>query len=78
MEISMMRNESDYKIAPHYVFLRKGKFLEDKQNPNNDSSIIEDEENNLILENILHELGANVIWYDDHRDLPILLKDLIS
>lgn len=70
MEISMMRNETDYIIAPHYVFLKKEKFHDGK------STAIEDEENREIIENMLHELGANVIWYDDHVDLPNLLDQL--
>lgn len=76
MEISMMKNESDNKIAPHFVFLRKTKFYEDDSNPSNSSSQSEDEENRRVVERMLHELGANIIWYDKHDDLPNMLNKL--
>lgn len=76
MEISMMKNETDDKIAPHFVFLRKPKFFEDRDNHSNDSSAKEDEEHIRIMEKMLHELGANIIWYDNHDDLPDLLFKL--
>lgn len=58
-------DESTY----HYAFLRK-----EALKPNEDKK---NEENQVIIENILRGLGVTTVWYDNHNDLPSLIRRLI-
>jgi len=56
------------KAVRHYVFLERNSFSED---------IEKSEMDFLIREDMLADLGLNVIWYEggnNHQELPILLK----
>lgn len=58
----------DEKENPHYVFMWKN------------SSQNEEEKKNAYFnwfENIMHEFGITVIWYNDHNDLPGMLSSLL-
>lgn len=82
LEFSYTQGEEDQ--IPHYAFLRKSHF-EYAEQPNNSgkkewkvvSTVKQDKENREIIEEMLRELGVNVIWYDDHKDLPDKLDDLL-
>lgn len=59
------------KAVRHYVFLERKCFTNDEDKAERDYQIRED---------ILADLGLNVIWYegkDNHKELPELLKHLI-
>lgn len=56
------------KAVRHYVFMERKSFSDDSEGCEKDFQ---------IRENILADLGLNVIWYkgnDNHKELPILLK----
>ena len=53
----------------HYAFLKKEELR--KNEP------IKNQENQVVIEKLLRGLGVTTIWYDDHNDLPLLIKKLI-
>lgn len=60
------------KAVRHYVFLERKCFTNDEDKAERDYQIRED---------ILADLGLNVIWYegkDNHKELPELLKHLVG
>ena len=31
-----------------------------------------------IIENQLEDLGVNVIWYEDHKEIPLMLEEICA
>ncbi len=58
----------NWKKCKHYAFLSKQDFY-------NDMSFIPQKE---IVDKMFYELGVNVIWYNDHEELPNLLMELTN
>ncbi len=54
--------------APHYAFLQRTKLLS--------NSLTEKHEE--TMNRIFLDLGVNVVWYDDHRELPSIINRLIE
>lgn len=60
------------KAVRHYAFLERKSFSNDKQKSETDYQ---------IRENIMADLGLNVIWYkgeDKHRELPVLINRFVN
>ena len=60
------------KAVRHYVFLERNSFCENEEKSEKDYQ---------TRENLLADLGLNVIWYkggDNHKELPELLKQFTS
>ena len=62
------RNFGD-ESAYHYAFLKKEELRSGDVNKNRD--------NQAIIEKMLLELGVTTFWYNEHGELPNLIKALI-
>ena len=67
LDFSHTKQEEDKPC--HYVFLRRVRFEKH-------SDVEQDNENWDNLEMMFSSLGLNVIWYNDHDDLPDLIDSL--
>lgn len=63
LDISQKRTDGK---ANHFVFMQKKPFTEASSNEQN-------EENRKIQQQILNEMGLNVIWFNDFSDIPKLI-----
>jgi len=61
----------DESVVPHYVFMRKVKL-------EGEASSVVNEEHWLQQEEMMRELGLNIIWYDEFKDLPKLIREMIK
>lgn len=68
LDISQKRTDGK---ANHFVFMQKKPF-------DSTSSSKQDKENWKIQQQILNELGLNVIWFDKFSDLPKLITRIFS
>lgn len=74
LDIAAQKNVDD--SCNHYAFLKRAK-LETKPNGRNDLKNFE-LVNEELQESFFRELGVNIIWYDDHNEIPKLLKTIKS
>lgn len=68
LDISQKRTDGK---ANHFVFMQKKPF-------DSTSSSKQDKENRKIQQQILNELGLNVIWFDKFSDLPKLITKIFN
>ena len=63
------RTDSEYHDIRHFAFLRKGDVSKDLKGE-------KATEFRRKMEDMLKGLGVAVIWYDEHKELPIILSSL--
>ncbi|MFE4569700.1 SIR2 family protein [Paenibacillus chitinolyticus] len=75
LDIAVRKQESD--LCKHYVILKRELYSKKKINDSNiDAKNIEkfDIVNHKLQEEYYKELGLNVIWVDDFKEIPTILK----
>lgn len=60
----------DKSRCPHYAFLQRKELKGDKR-------VRVNQEHWKVQEQMLREFGINVIWYDEHNELPELIKEIM-
>lgn len=68
LDISRGILEDNMRDNPHFLFLQKA--CSQKENENKEAYYSQ-------YERIMHEFGITVIWYEEHNELPELLKKLL-
>ena len=62
-------SKAEWNRAPHFVFLRKVKLKGEAAKEVN-------EEHWAEQEYMMHELGLNVIWFNEFKELPDLIRSI--
>lgn len=73
LDIAMRKRTGDE--CQHYAILKKETLIVDSES-NNSSISNFSSVNNGIQEEVLKELGVNIIWVNDHDDIPELIKSI--
>lgn len=73
LEISAQKRDDGEERCKHYAILRKQTFKKDKKsNVMSRFQIV----NESLQENFYADLGVNVIWIDDYKEIPVILKKI--
>lgn len=69
--LDISHKDSDKEIR-HSAFLKREKlYASDKKHAKNEVHF-------RIMENQLEDLGVNVIWYEDHKEIPLMLEEICA
>lgn len=69
--LDISHKDGDKEIR-HFAFLKREKlYASDKKHEKNEVHF-------RIIENQLEDLGVNVIWYEDHKEIPPMLEEICA